>query len=179
MWIERGMDKELVVHLYKGILINLIKKRIWVTWAEVDEPAACYVEWSKSERENQILYIYVYMESRKMALVNLFSGQEERHRQRTCLWTQQGKERASWIERVAFKHSTLPYVKYLWIASGKRLCEPGSLPSALWQPREVGWGAWWGDSRRRGYMYTYGWFSLLYSRNQHIVKQLYSNKKQT
>ena len=53
------MDKECVVHLYKGILTNLKKKRIWVTWAEVDDPTACYVEWSKSERENQILYINV------------------------------------------------------------------------------------------------------------------------
>ena len=84
MCIERGADKEGEVHLYKGILINLKKKRIWVTWAEVDEPAACYVEWSKSERENQILYINVYMESRKMALVTLFSGQEERHREEIC-----------------------------------------------------------------------------------------------
>ena len=40
------MDKEVVVHLYKGILINLKKKQIWVTWAEVDEPKAYYVEWS-------------------------------------------------------------------------------------------------------------------------------------
>ena len=46
------MDKEVVVHLYKGILINLKKKGIWVTWAEVDEPTDCYVEWTKSQREN-------------------------------------------------------------------------------------------------------------------------------
>ena len=44
MCTERGMEKEVVVHLYKGILINLTKKLIWVTWAEVDEPTACYVE---------------------------------------------------------------------------------------------------------------------------------------
>ena len=55
------MDKEVVVHLYKGILINVKKERIWVTWAEVDEPAACYVEWSKSKRENQILYTNAYI----------------------------------------------------------------------------------------------------------------------
>ena len=61
MCIERGADKEGEVHLYKGILINLKKKRIWVTWAEVDEPAACYVEWNKSKGENKILYINVYI----------------------------------------------------------------------------------------------------------------------
>ena len=33
-----------------------------------------------------------------------------------------------------------------------------------------------GGSRGRGYMCTYGWFMLLYSRNKHnIVKQLSSN----
>ena len=30
---------------------------IWVSSNEVDEPRACYTEWSKSEREKQILYI--------------------------------------------------------------------------------------------------------------------------
>ena len=41
-----------------------------------------------------------------------------------------------------------------------------------------GWdgGVWEGGPRGRGYIYTYSWFPLLYSRSQHhIVKQLYSN----
>ena len=37
-------------------------------------------------------------------------------------------------------------------------------------------GALKGGSRGRGYMCTYGWFMLPYSRNKHnIVKQLSSN----
>ena len=48
----------------------------------------------------------------------------------------------------------------------------GTLLSALWWPK------WEGNPKRRGYMYTYSWFTSLYSRNQHnIVKQLYTNKK--
>ena len=36
---------------------------------------------------------------------------------------------------------------------------------------------WEGGSRRKGYMYTYGWFMLLYGGNQHkFVKQLSSTK---
>ena len=36
---------------------------------------------------------------------------------------------------------------------------------------------WEGSPKRRGYMYNYGWFILLCSRNEHnIVKQIYSNK---
>ena len=33
------------------------KEQIWVSCSEVDEPIACYTEWSKSERERQILCI--------------------------------------------------------------------------------------------------------------------------
>ena len=95
MCIERGVDK-VVVYLYMGILINLKKKRIWVTWAEVDEPAACYIEWSKSTRENQILYINAYMDSRKMALINLFTGQEERHREQVSGYIVRRRGKVTW-----------------------------------------------------------------------------------
>ena len=48
---------------------------------------------------------------------------------------------------------------------------------ALWWPRGVGWGGrWQGDSRQREEIYTYGWFMLMYGRNQgNTVKQLSSN----
>ena len=37
---------------------------------------------------------------------------------------------------------------------------------------------WEGGSEGKGYVYTYSWFTLLYSRNQYnIVKQLSSNLK--
>ena len=50
----------------------------------------------------------------------------------------------------------------------------GTQTSVLWQPRRVGWVKMWeGGSRGRGHMYTFGWFMLMYGRNQHnIVKQL-------
>ena len=35
----------------------------------------------------------------------------------------------------------------------------GTLLNALWCPE------WWRSPKGRGYMYTYGWFTLLYSRN--------------
>ena len=43
------------------------KEHIWVSSSKVDEPRAYYTEWSKSERERQILYINEYLESTKMA----------------------------------------------------------------------------------------------------------------
>ena len=41
----------------------------------MDEPRACYTEWSKSEREKQI-YQCIYIESIKMGLMSLFAGQQ-------------------------------------------------------------------------------------------------------
>ena len=35
--------------------------KIWVSFSEVDEPRACYTEWSKSEREKQILHVNAHI----------------------------------------------------------------------------------------------------------------------
>ena len=37
------------------------KEWIWVSSGEVDEPRACYTEWSKSEREKQVSYINTFI----------------------------------------------------------------------------------------------------------------------
>ena len=43
---------------------------------DVDEPRACHIEWSKSEREKQILWIstHIYVESGKTVLMSCFQG---------------------------------------------------------------------------------------------------------
>ena len=61
MSIDRWMDKEAVVHIYNGILLNYKKECIWVSSNEVDKPRVFYTEWNKSEREKQILYINTYI----------------------------------------------------------------------------------------------------------------------
>ena len=61
MPIDRQMNKEDVVHIYNGILLSHKKERNWVNCREVDGPRDCHTEWSKSEREKQILYINTYM----------------------------------------------------------------------------------------------------------------------
>ena len=57
--ISRWMNKEVVVHIHKGILLNYKNEHIWVSSNEV-EPGAYYTEWSKSERERQIPHISAY-----------------------------------------------------------------------------------------------------------------------
>ena len=61
MSIGRWVDKEVVVHIYNGLLLKCKKEHIWVSSNEVDETAACYTEWSKSERETPIQYINSYI----------------------------------------------------------------------------------------------------------------------
>ena len=44
----------------------------------MDEPRACSTERSQSEGEKQVSYIntYIYIETRRMVLMNIFAGQE-------------------------------------------------------------------------------------------------------
>ena len=55
MSISRWKDTEV------GILLSYKNECIWVSSNEVDEPGAYYTEWSKSERERQIVYINTYI----------------------------------------------------------------------------------------------------------------------
>ena len=62
MSVDRWMDKGAVVHIHNGILLSHKKECIWVSSNEVDELKAYYAEWSKSERERQILYFNAYIQ---------------------------------------------------------------------------------------------------------------------
>ena len=55
------MDKEVVVHIYNGILLSHKKEWNWVICRDVDGARVCHTEWSKAEGEKQILYINAYM----------------------------------------------------------------------------------------------------------------------
>ena len=59
MSIGRWMDKEVVVPIHKGILLNYKKEHSWVSSIEVDVPRTYYRV--MSEREKQILYINAYI----------------------------------------------------------------------------------------------------------------------
>ena len=71
MFIER-MDNEFVGCIHNGYfcgtnkivvqiqILSYKKDHIWVSSNEADEPGAYYTEWSKSERERQVLYINTY-----------------------------------------------------------------------------------------------------------------------
>ena len=63
------------------------------------------------------------------------------------------EERVRYTERITWK-LTLPYVKEI---ANRNLLYGSGNSGAPYQPRGVGWGGRWeGDSKVRGYMYTYG-----------------------
>ena len=150
------------------------KEQIWVRSSEVDEPRAYYTEQSKSEREKQVLYINAYiwnLESWYWWTCLQGSNADADTEKRLVDTVREGEGGTNW-ENDTETH-TLPSVKQ--IASGNLLYDAGSPNPVLWQPTGVGWGGKWEKvSRRRGRMYSYGWF--MYGRNQHnSIKQLSSN----
>ena len=56
MSTDGWMDKA-VVHKYSGVLLGQEKEQLWVSWTEVDEPKACYTEWSYDrKKKTNIVY---------------------------------------------------------------------------------------------------------------------------
>ena len=55
------MDKEDVVHIYNGILLNHKKEWNNTICSNVDETRDYHTKWSKSERERQIPYGITYI----------------------------------------------------------------------------------------------------------------------
>ena len=116
----------------------------------------------------------IYMGSRKMYRWMYLQGRnrEADVENRLVDTAGEGEGGTNWERTETY---TLSYVKR--IASEKLLYKTGISARCSMQLRGVRWdGGWEEGSRRRGYMYTYGWSKSLYSKNQHnIVKPLSSN----
>ena len=52
-----------MVRICNEILLIYKRENLWVSASAVDEPRAYFTEWSKSERERQILYINAYIQN--------------------------------------------------------------------------------------------------------------------
>ena len=151
IWIEQ----EVVVHIHNGILLSHKKECIWVDFNEMDKPRVYFTEWSKSEREREILYSNTYMQNlEKWSWRIYLQGSDgETAIENRLMDTGRGEERVRCVERVPWKLA-LPYVKQ--IAKGICRMAQETQIGALYQPRGVGWGERWeGISKGRGYMYTW------------------------
>ena len=61
MSINRGMDKEDMVHIYNGILLSHRKEQNNAICSKMDKPRDYYTKLSKSHREIQMSYDITYM----------------------------------------------------------------------------------------------------------------------
>ena len=183
------MDKD-VVYIHNGVLLSHKKERSWVICRNVDTPRVCHTEWSKSEREKQIPYISAHlskmMHARKMHTHFLMHTRKSITKRWTYL---QGRNReadtenrlvltagggeGSWIGRLGLAYIHYHMQSRYLVGSYCRVQELSVGLCDNLGGMGVGWKR---GSRGRGHMYSYSWFSLLYSRNQHdIVKQLSFN----
>ena len=108
MSISRWMDKEVVVHIHNVILLSYKKEPFRVSSNEVDEIGAYYTEWSKSERERQMLYFNAYVwnleRQYRQYYVQGNKGGTDGEQRRTDFLIQWEKVRVGWFERITLKH---------------------------------------------------------------------------
>ena len=123
--------------------------------SEVEEPRACYTEWSKSERETQIQYINANVWN-----LGKYQWTHSQGRCRCREWTCGHSGESS------ININTLSGARRR--AGEKMLCSTGS---TIW------WSVMtWRGGGRRGCKYNYGWFALLNGRNQHNIVNIKKKK---
>ena len=63
MSIDRGMDKEDVVHIYNWILLSHKKEWNNIICSNMDELGDYHTKWTKSDRKTNIIWYHLYEES--------------------------------------------------------------------------------------------------------------------
>ena len=144
-----------MVHMYKGILLSH-KKGMKLGhlqrygWTQ----SLSYRVKKVRKRKTNIVCEHIYVESRKVAQMNLFPGREQRHRDWACGREAGGEGETSWETRIDILIYTRLGIKQL--ASRKLLYSAGNSAwcSAMTQRVEM-WVVWKGGPRGRGYTYIY------------------------
>ena len=166
MPIDRGMDKEAVVHIYNALLSQKKEcESVIMRWMNL-EPL---VQSEASQKEKNTKYINTYIRTwERWYWWPHSQGSTGDADVKNRLMNNVGS--GVWWDEQTQKYGNI-YTIY---------CMPqGIQTGALRQPRGVGWdGRWEEGSGSCGHMCTYGWFILMYGWNQHnIVKQLSFNYK--
>ena len=63
--VSSWMEKEEVVYIHNGILLNHEKEWNIAIYSNMDGPRDYHSEWSKSDRERQMSWYHLYVESKK------------------------------------------------------------------------------------------------------------------
>ena len=128
-WIKK------LIHIYNGILLSHKKKHIWVSSNEMDEPKTYYADWSKSEREKQVLHINAYIWNlEKWYWWTYLQGSNGDADIQTC--GHSGEWENGTNGESSMETCTLPYVKL--IVRGTLPYDSGSSDqcSHIWEARE-------------------------------------------
>ena len=101
-----------MLYTHKEILLSYKKECIWVSSNEGDEPGTYYTEWSKPEREIQILYINAYIENlERWYQQSYMHGSKEDRDVKKRLLHSGGKDEGGMIWENSIETCTLSYVK--------------------------------------------------------------------
>ena len=74
-------------------------------WINLDLVILSEVSQKKKNKYRVLMYTYIYMESRKMVLMNLFAGQQWKYDiENRLVDMERGKEMVGQMEIVAWKH---------------------------------------------------------------------------
>ena len=155
MSINRWIYKEVVVHIYSGILFSHKKEQFWVSSSEADEPRTYFTDWSKSEREKQISYINTYIRNlEKRYWCTYFQGRNRDAdvREQTC---EHRGGRRGW-NTLKEQHWNTYITVCKTVNQREGAVQHIGLSPALCDDLD-GWD-WWevGGSGRRGHLHTYG-----------------------
>ena len=94
MSINRGRDKEDVLHTHDGILLSHEKGWNNAICSNTDGPGGCHTEWNKSEIERHIYYFILLIHEMLRNDTNELTKQKQTHRCRkikTNFWLPKGK----------------------------------------------------------------------------------------
>ena len=160
-WIKKIIHihiyNEILVHIFNEILLSHKKERNCDICWDLDGLGDCHTEWSKSEREKQILYINTYMWNLENTNESIRKAKTETQTWRINVRTptrELGCE-VSWEIKIDI--CVLLCIKYITIED---LCRAqGTLHSVLWWLKSER------NPKKKGYMYMHRRFALLYSRN--------------
>ena len=57
---DRRIDKEAAVHIHNGLLLSHKKECTWISYNEVDEPRAYFIEWSQEDEDKYHILTNIY-----------------------------------------------------------------------------------------------------------------------
>ena len=84
MPIDRRMDNEDVVHIYNGIALSHKKEWNNVICSNMDGPRQYHIKWR--QRNTNVIWYFLYLESKKIIQMNLYAKQKQTHRYRKQIY---------------------------------------------------------------------------------------------